>query len=76
MGGILGGGESLEALPMMQRVTVRARLGVHKCKQNPLLMQGHLTVFTWFVLWFDSLLWRHAWVYLLFMLLGKCKVRF
>ena len=64
----------LEALPMMQRIPVRA--GFHKCKQNFFLIQGHLPVFTWFVLRLDSLLSPQAWVYLLFMLLGRYKVRF
>ena len=64
----------LEALPMIQRVTVCARF--LKCKQNLDPVQGNLPFFIWFVLRFDSLLLPQAWVYLLFMLLGIFEVRF
>ena len=63
----------LEALPMMQRVIVRARF---QMETKFFLMHGHLPVFTWFVLRFDSLLWPQPWMYPPFMLLGRCKVRF
>ena len=69
-----GGGGGLQASPMIQCVTVRARF--LKCKQNLFLVHGHLPFFIWFVLRFGSLLLPQAWVYFLFMLLGIFKVRF
>ena len=44
----------LEALPMIQRVKVRASF--HRCKQNLVIIQGYLQVFTWLLLRFRSLL--------------------
>ena len=44
----------LEALPMIQRVKVRASF--HRCKQNLAIIQGYLQVFTWLLLRFGSLL--------------------
>ena len=38
----------LEALPMIQRVKVRASF--HRCKQNLVRIQGHSKVFTWLLL--------------------------
>ena len=43
----------LEALPMIQRVKVRASF--HRCKQNLVIIQGKSQVFTWlFISNFDS----------------------
>ena len=44
----------LEALPMIQRVKVRASF--QRCKQNVVIIQGHSQVFTWLLLRFGSLL--------------------
>ena len=44
----------LEALPMIQRVKVRANF--HKCKQNLVIIQGKSRVFTWLLLRLGSLL--------------------
>ena len=44
----------LEALPMIQRV--KARASFHRCKQNLVIIQGYLQVFTWLLLRFGSLL--------------------
>ena len=44
----------LEALPMIQRVKVRANF--LRCKQNLVIIQGKSQVFTWLLLRFGSLL--------------------
>ena len=60
------GGGGLEALPMIQRVKVRASF--HRCKQNLVIIQVQSQVFTWLLLRFASLLLPQGWLYLLFML--------
>ena len=49
--GVGGGWGGLEALPMIQGVTVPSRF--RECKQNIYRMQGHLSVSTWVVVRFD-----------------------
>ena len=49
-----GGGGGLEALPMIQRVKVRANF--HRCKQKLVIIQGKSQVFTWLLLRFGSFL--------------------
>ena len=45
---------TIGAIPMIQRVKVRARF--HGCKQNLVRIEGHSQVFTWLLLRFGSLL--------------------
>ena len=51
---VVGEQGGLEALPMIQRVKVRANF--HICKQNLVIIQGKSQVFTWLLLRFGSLL--------------------